>query len=457
MMVENVILMCGFVSIWLSHWVPLIFIGRFLTGYANGSNKSSILPYTSEICQPRLRKFTGTLFVTSYTTGYAFMYIFGAFLHWRQISAILATWPLISFILLFLCPESPSWLLTKNRDEDAYNALFKVRGDKNVVEKEMMRMRENIRMQKECKTSPKSSKSLLSNLGISRFFKGTFIRPFVVLVVMTSLGLNLTGAPTIGFYLIQILKRSEVSIDPYVAAAYLVSWRLIITVATSIFLAPFIARRKLYIVSGIVLATGALMLGTVCYVEKLPVWQTTLESYPVFRWLPIVSIGLLYTGLSGGYCMITFAVLGELLPSDARGLGTGVVIGINVVNFFLIVKFTPTLIDWIDLNGLFWIYGGIGFSLVIFVYFCLPETFGKTLEDIEKHYRTLCYGTKDFKSADAETSCDTNSKSKNVRRPSTTDIYLNISTASDKITQDEAEYKSWSINARRASVMSIDL
>ena len=76
-MVENAILMCGFVSIWLSHWVPLIFIGRFLTGYANGSNKSSILPYTSEICQPRLRKFTGTLFVTSYTTGYAFMYIFG--------------------------------------------------------------------------------------------------------------------------------------------------------------------------------------------------------------------------------------------------------------------------------------------------------------------------------------------------------------------------------------------
>ena len=155
--------------------------------------------------------------------------------------------------------------------------------------------------------------------------------------------------------------------------------------------------------------------------------------------------------------MITFAVLGELLPSDARGLGTGVVIGINVVNFFLIVKFTPTLIDWIDLNGLFWIYGGIGFSLVIFVYFCLPETFGKTLEDIEKHYRTLCYGAKDFNSAVAETSYDINSKRKDVRRPSTTDIYLNISTASDKTTQVETENKSWSVNARRASVMSIDL
>ena len=120
----------------------------------------------------------------------------------------------------------------------------------------------------------------------------------------------------------------------------------------------------------------------------------------------------------------------------------------------MIVKFTPTLIDWIDLNGLFWIYGGIGFGLIIFVYFCLPETFGKTLEDIEKHYRTLCYGAKDFKS---ETSCDIDSKRKNVRRPSTTDIYLNISMASDKTTQVETENKSWSVNARRASVMSIDL
>ena len=80
MMIENLIVTCGYLCIWLSNGIPLLFFGRFLTGYANGSNKPSILPYTSEICQPRLRKFTGTLFVTSYTSGYAIMYILGSFL-----------------------------------------------------------------------------------------------------------------------------------------------------------------------------------------------------------------------------------------------------------------------------------------------------------------------------------------------------------------------------------------
>ena len=147
MMIENLIVTCGYVCIWLSNNIPLLFVGRFLTGYANGSNKPSILPYTSEICQPRLRKFTGTLFVTSYTSGYAIMYILGVFLHWRTISAILSLWPFVSFILLFLCPESPSWLLGKERTEEARNALFKIRGDEIVVEDELKELSDNINKQ----------------------------------------------------------------------------------------------------------------------------------------------------------------------------------------------------------------------------------------------------------------------------------------------------------------------
>ena len=380
MMIENLIVTCGYVCIWLSNDIPLLFLGRFLTGYANGSNKPSILPYTSEVCQPRLRKFTGTLFVTSYTSGYALMYILGAFLNWRTISAILSLWPFLSFMLLFLCPESPSWLLGKGREKEAFKALFKIRGDRVVVENEMKVMADNINKQKSNNQNKDGSKFSFSD---SKFFKGTFIRPFLTLVVMYTFGINYTGAPTLGFYLIHILKRGKVPIDPYVAAAWLVTWRVVLTIIASLFLAPFLPRRKLYITSGIVLATGGLSFGVVSFLDKYEFYQDMLELYPGLRWLPFISIGTLYTGLSGGFVMITFAVIGELLPSNARAIGTGLVSAISTLSFFLIVKFTPFLLEVIDLSGLLWGFGFVAYSLVVFAYFCLPETFGKTLVDIE--------------------------------------------------------------------------
>ena len=456
MMIENVIVSVGFLCIWLATGIPLLFIGRFLTGYANGSNKSSIIPYTSEICQPKLRKFTGTLFVVCYTSGYALMYILGVFLHWRQISIILAIWPLVSLALLFLCPESPSWLLIKGRKQDAHNALFRIRGDKHVVEREILRMQNNIKMQ-HASTGQTKSSSQSSTFGISRFNKGTFIRPFLVLVIMTSMGFNYTGGPTLGFYLIHILKRAKTPIDPYVAAACLVSWRVIITVAASLFLAPIFPRRKLYIISGIILATGSLLFGTLCYAEKFENYQRILESYSAIRWLPLLSIGLLYTGLSCGFVMITFCVLGELLPSNARGVGTGLVTGISVISFFAMVKFTPTMVQIIDLNGLFWIFACVGYSLVTFAYFCLPETYGKTLEDIENHYRLLCYGNQFINDRNKNTNLDVSKTIEAEKRPSVTDIYLNVTNTSSerKLSLNGDIYITH--NSRRGSVISTDM
>ena len=76
------------------------------------------------------------------------MYILGALLHWRTVSAILSIWPFMSFMLLLPCPESPSWLLSSERTKDAYDALFKIRGDKRVVENELKVMADNINKQK---------------------------------------------------------------------------------------------------------------------------------------------------------------------------------------------------------------------------------------------------------------------------------------------------------------------
>ena len=88
--------------------------------------------------------------------------------------------------------------------------------------------------------------------------------------------------------------------------------------------------------------------------------------------------------------MVTLGVLGELLPSNARAAATGVVNVFADLSFFTVVKFSPALERAMGLNGMFWMFACIGYALMVYLYFHLPETYGRTLEDIEEHYRQIC-------------------------------------------------------------------
>ena len=45
------------------------------------------------------------------------------------------------------------------------------------------------------------------------------------------------------------------------------------------------------------------------------------------------------------------------------------------------------------MDGLFCLFSCVSIFAIVFAYLCIPDTFGKTLEEIEEHYRNICYGT----------------------------------------------------------------
>ena len=65
---------------------------------------------------------------------------------------------------------------------------------------------------------------------------------------------------------------------------------------------------------------------------------------------------------------------GELLPSNARDIGSGLATSIAVTSFFMAGKFSPSLEAAIGLPALFWIFAAIGYGVFVFGYFCIPET-----------------------------------------------------------------------------------
>ena len=133
------------------------------------------------------------------------------------------------------------------------------------------------------------------------------------------------------------------------------------------------------------------MLGTFRHLQKYNFFVAFLEANPVFRWTPILAFLIFFGGYASGYLGVCHMLLGELLPSNGRATGSCIVITINTISNFLVTKFTPSLMEILGVDGLFWLFSAIATVSVIFGHFCMPETFGLSLEEIEEHYRTLCY------------------------------------------------------------------
>ena len=142
-----------------------ILIGRFLCGHVCASALTNIPAYTSEICQPEVRKITGSLVrfdechliytsnqllalkimqhpydlykpkiskvlfkvMTTFTIGFSLMLVLGGLMYWRWACLLVASFPALTLLMTLIIPESPIWLMLKDQDQRATEALVRLR------------------------------------------------------------------------------------------------------------------------------------------------------------------------------------------------------------------------------------------------------------------------------------------------------------------------------------------
>ena len=391
MQTANLVTLCGFIVTRFGYNIVLLYIGRFLIGYANGLFQQSAPLYTGEINQPTFRKFTGTFFALSFTAGFALFYTIGAFCYWRDALTYVCIWPAINFLLLFACPKSPTWLMNKGRKVEAVSTIRNLRNNEKVAKFEIDRMEKNMEEQLTGCAENNDTSYLRDQLNI--VLRGTFLRPFLVLTFILSITIQWCGTPAIGLYLVDVLKGFKVPMDSYLAAALITTYRLIICIIGAI-LASFVPRRPFYLFCNFLAASGTLLLGTCGYLQNNSGFVDLQQEYFLLKWLPMIAVLIFYTGISAGMVPIGFILFGELLPSNAREIGTTMVSTSINISFFISTKFVPHLREAMELHGLFYFYSVVSCVSILFSYLCIPETFGKSLEEIEDHYRMLCYGNR---------------------------------------------------------------
>jgi len=146
--------------------------------------------------------------------------------------------------------------------------------------------------------------------------------------------------------------------------------------------------------SGFLVFLGATILGTMVHLIKDKTETEIVEfldETPALKWIPVIGLLLFFLGYQLGYISVLFILLGELLPSNARDTGSFIVVQFSNISFFLAVKSANVCQETLGLDGLFWLFAGVAIFSIVFAYLFIPETFGKSLEDIEEHYRKICY------------------------------------------------------------------
>uniref|UniRef100_A0A0K2TRV0 Major facilitator superfamily (MFS) profile domain-containing protein n=1 Tax=Lepeophtheirus salmonis TaxID=72036 RepID=A0A0K2TRV0_LEPSM len=356
--------------------------GRFLNGAAGGLTSGVVPVYISEISTNNYRTAFGAGVSAFYLLGTNFVFILGSLLEWRNVIGISIIFPIFGIITMMTIPDSPVWLITKDRKQEAREALLWLRGQHySKVDEELKSIQSQY---KEIMEKSRVNSEGKPNSKVIKFFQ-MFKRPDVykpLLIVMTLMVLQqFCGMSAITYYAIKILIIAKSSIDKYAATVIFGVVRLTAQLAGVFLLARF-ARRTLFFTSALFMAIGTSMLGLGIYLND----ETETSTTDIVGVLPILGISIAAAAYPIGLSPIPWSYTSELFPVDIRAEMCGLTNAFaNCYIFFVVLSF-PFIKEAIGGAYTFWIYSSVCIIVIIFSFYFLPETKGMKLEDISKSF-----------------------------------------------------------------------
>ena len=120
-------------------------------------------------------------------------------------------------------------------------------------------------------------------------------------------------------------------------------------------------------------------MGSFFYLQSL--WGEE-EASASLGWLPLLSLIVFFAGYSGGMASVPFIIMGELFPSQYRSVLGAVSSSFSLLCTFIVIRSFPVMQMTLGSSGTFFLFTCCTALSIAFVFFFLPETKGRTLEDI---------------------------------------------------------------------------
>ncbi|XP_050514384.1 facilitated trehalose transporter Tret1 [Diabrotica virgifera virgifera] len=349
-----------------------LYFARLLVGLGDALLMCVIPIYIGEVATPKVRGVWGNAFFILVLFGTFIINVIGIYCSVKVTSYFfLILQVIVLFLSAFIIPESPSFYIAKNQLSEAKISLMKLRQNNN-VDIEFTRMQNDIKRQ-------------LSESGTwTDLFFNHVNRKALIIAAFLRAAQILSGLWVFGSYTQFVFQKVGSSISSEASTILYTALNFIICASMAYGSNKF-GRRKSLIMSLAGSSVIFLLVGFYFLVEKLYP-QINLHA---INWFPLAGLIVFLFVSSFGIGPIPVLMQGELFSASIKSKGISAVV---VVYGLLTIGTNSTfyyLYAYSGLSGPFLLFGVCNFISIIVTYFIVPETKGKTLEEIQQYLKTM--------------------------------------------------------------------
>ena len=371
----------------------ILYAGHFFTGFGLGWANAGVPCYVAELSPSALRGlFGGGFFSVFITSGILLIQLCGvipgATYYWLPVVPLITL--LIYVVFMPFTTETPRWLVKARRIEDAQSVLLWLRGNNYDVNNELKEISQKI---------SKEKKQFIFKIFRHR---STFI-PLIFGCCLTSLP-QLGGINAVIFYS-QVIFRNVKAVGNIadVLAAFCTGGANLAGGIVFLLSVDKFGRRKLLLFSAITMCVSAGTMGVYYVFNSKPYCDPDNEEnnkcVDGLTPIAIISILVYCFSFSLGWGGLPYLVAAELLPLHVRGAGVGVVTCAGWLGATILLLAYEPYQNIVNPWGAFFTFSIIMFLAVLFVYKFIPETKGKTLEEIQYFFLKNTKGTHNLDSS----------------------------------------------------------
>ena len=338
---------------------------RVLSGLAVGATSVVGPIYISEIAPAQKRGALVSMNQFAITIGIVLAYVIDYLVmdwgenSWRYMMVVPAVFGLVYLVLLLTSfPKSPRWLLSKGRKEKAVQVLEKI-GGKALIEGELPEMEKSISAER---NKPK--------IRFSELFKGKTGKIVLIGTILAALQ-QITGINAVIMFSPDIFQVAGSAKGDSMMQAMIVGLVNFLMTIVALWLVDRKGRKTL------------LLWGAIGMIFSLA-YLTYEFSLPTQNGIGVLIALLVYISFfAASYAPVMWVIISEIYPNRIKGLAMSFSTAVSWLCTFLTVYFAPIIQGTLGLNYLFAIFGVFSVIAFVFVKIWIPETKGKSLEQIE--------------------------------------------------------------------------
>jgi len=362
------LLLTGWIFICSAHSLPILMVGRVITAFGAWLCYPSAHVLISESVHPSVRGYLGVFTSIFLALGMLESYLLGFLFHWRTMCFILSAQPVVMAVALFFVRESPYWLASKGKLEEAAASLQWSRGPNFDIQPELEEILKRREEQKSAKGSKEMSEIILSK---------PFLRGIGIAGMLFFLN-QFTGISSLVVYMTSIFKESGLTLNPRLAPAIIGAVRVTTACCSS---AALRTGNRLYIY-----CSCSTILSICCFImASFSYWKSSfLEVHDIFGLVPLLIAIVMFIAHAFGINPVLHLLTGEIFPTKVRSLGSSLTLCLAMCGSAANSTCYPILQRSIGFSGVFWFYSGASLVMAVYAYLVIPDNRGLSLVKIER-------------------------------------------------------------------------